>query len=115
MREEKGPPPWFRWQDGDLLLSLRVQPRARKDEVAGPAGDHLRVRITAPPVDGKANTHLRRFLAGVFGVPLARVEILSGQQGRLKHLRIRAPRRMPAFLGPDGDGAAHPPDTARVH
>ena len=49
---------WFRWESDDLLLSLRVQPRASQDEFVGPHGDHFKVRITAPPVEGKANAHL---------------------------------------------------------
>ena len=91
-------PTWYRWEGEDLLLSLRVQPRAARDELVGPAGDHLRVRITAPPVEGKANEHLRRFLAGLFHVPRAGVELLAGDQSRSKRLRIRAPARVPALI-----------------
>ena len=87
MNEEAGPKRWYRWEAGDLLLSLRVQPRAKKDELAEPMGDQLKVRITAAPVDGKANAHLRRFLARLFGVPASRVELLAGEQARTKRLR----------------------------
>jgi len=81
-----------------LLLSVRVQPRAKRDELIGPQDGYLRVRITAPPVDGKANDHLRRFLAAVFGVPPSQVELVAGAQARLKRLRIRAPRKLPDVI-----------------
>jgi hypothetical protein len=87
---------WYRWQDEALLLRVRVQPRAKRDELIGPQGGHLKVRITAPPVDGKANDHLCRFLAKEFGVPQSRVELLAGDQTRLKRVRIHDPRKLPA-------------------
>jgi uncharacterized protein (TIGR00251 family) len=95
VREEQ---PWHRWQGEDLMLSLRVQPRAKSDELVGPEGGHLKVRLTAPPVEGKANAHLRRFLAREFGVPRSRVELLAGAGGRLKRVCIRAPRKLPLFI-----------------
>jgi len=91
-------PAWYQWQDDDLLLSVRVQPKASRDEIIGPHENALKIRITAPPVDGKANTHLIRFLAKTFGVPKSRVEIVSGETGRLKRLRIQAPRVLPAGI-----------------
>jgi len=89
---------WYRWEGEDLLLHLRVQPRAKRDELGEPQGEQLKVRITAPPVEGKANAHLRRFLAGLFGVPLSSVEILAGDQTRNKRMRIRTPARLPALI-----------------
>jgi uncharacterized protein (TIGR00251 family) len=92
---------WYRWDGEDLLLCLRVQPRAKRDELAEPQAEQLKVRITAPPVEGKANAHLRRFLAEVFGVPASRVELLAGEQARVKRLRIRAPTRLPPIIHRD--------------
>jgi hypothetical protein len=92
-------PAWFRREGEDLVLAVRVQPRAARDELAGPHGDRLRVRITAPPVDGKANAHLLRFLAGCFDVPLANVALERGGTGRDKQVRIRRPGRIPEGLG----------------
>lgn len=89
---------WYRWEGRDLVLHLRVQPRARRDELGEPVGDQLKVRITAPPVEGKANEHLIRFLADSFGVPTARVTLLAGSQNRTKRLRIAAPSRLPAGI-----------------
>lgn len=89
---------WYCWQNGDLLLSVRVHPRAKRDEIIGPEGGQLKVRITAPPVEGKANAHLARFLARIFGVPQSRVELVGGGQARCKRLIIRAPARVPDLI-----------------
>jgi len=58
------------------------------------------VRITALPVEGKANDHLRRFLGREFGVPQSRVELLAGAQARIKRVRIQAPRKLPIAIDP---------------
>ena len=50
----------YRWQEGCLLLRCRLQPRASKDEIVGLQGDRLKIRITSPPVDGKANQQIGR-------------------------------------------------------
>ncbi len=81
----------------DLHLTLRVQPRASKDELLI-HGNGLKARITAPPVDGKANEHLVRFLAKEFGVAKSQVELVRGQTSREKQFVIRAPARIPALI-----------------
>lgn len=91
---------WYRWEDGDLVLSLHVQPRAKQDQVAGPEGDALKVRITAPPVEGKANQHLCRMFADLCGVSRSSVELVAGAQGRRKRIRVHAPKRLPAGIQP---------------
>jgi uncharacterized protein (TIGR00251 family) len=91
--------PGFHWDGDDLVLDLRVQPRASRDELVGPHGDQVKVRITAPPVDGKANTHLVRFVAKAFGVPPSAVSLVSGETGRDKRLRIARPRSFPNVTG----------------
>jgi hypothetical protein len=91
-------PAWCRWDGDDLVLALRVQPRASRDELAGPHGERFRVRITAPPVEGKANAHLLRFLADCFDVPPAGVRLERGAAGRDKQVRIHRPGRIPAAL-----------------
>jgi len=89
---------YCRWDGDDLILNVRVQPRASRDEIVGPHGDDLKIRITAPPVDGRANTHLIRFLAKIFAVPRGRVALLTGDSGRSKRLRISAPNRLPEHI-----------------
>jgi len=96
---------WYRWQGDTLILSVRVQPKASRDEIVGPCddaqgGQHLKIRITAPPVDGKANVHLIKFLAKTFAVPKSRVQVVSGETGRNKRIHIIAPRKLPAEVPP---------------
>jgi uncharacterized protein (TIGR00251 family) len=86
-----------RWQGDDLLLAVRVQPRASRDELLID-GDRLRARITAPPVEGAANAHLLRFLADEFGVNASRVRLVRGGTAREKVVRIASPGRLPAAL-----------------
>lgn len=93
------------WRGQTLLLDLRVQPRASRDRIVGAYGERIKVTITAPPVDGKANTHLCRFLAKSFGVPRARVTLLAGQSGRDKRVGIDTPETIPAVL----EGLIPPP------
>lgn len=74
----------FRLHDGQqgAALTVRVTPRARRDEVAGILEDGtLRVRVSAPPVEGKANAALLTFLAKVLGVRKSRLEIVAGEKG----------------------------------
>ena len=91
---------WYRWDGADLILRLRIQPRASKDEIAGPHGNILKIRLTAPPVDGKANEHLRAFLGEQCGVAKSRVTLLSGESSRDKQVRIASPRRFPLAIIP---------------
>lgn len=86
---------WYRWDGTALVLRLRIQPRASDDELCGPYGDRLKVRLTAPPVDGKANAHLCGFLAERCGVAASRVVLTAGATGRDKTVRIEAPTRLP--------------------
>lgn len=95
-----GPSGPVRWDGRDLILELTVQPRAKSDEIVGIQDGRLKVRITAPPVEGKANHHLVRFLAKAFGVSRSRLELLHGATGRIKRLRIHDPGRLPAGLQP---------------
>lgn len=82
----------------DLILDCRLQPKASSDEIVGDLGDELKIRITAPPVDGKANAHLTRFLAKSFGVSKSQVVIEKGELGRSKRIRIQSPEKIPAKL-----------------
>ena len=71
-----------------VLLSIRVQPRAKRDEVVGERGGAIVIRLKAPPVDGKANAALTAFIAKAAGVPRSRVEIVKGASSREKAVRV---------------------------
>lgn len=89
---------FYRWVGEDLLLDIRAQPRASRDALGEVLGERIKLRITAPPVDGRANAHLIDFLARLFDVPRSQVTLLSGESCRDKRLRVHAPRRLPAQI-----------------
>ena len=69
-------------------MALRVQPRSRKSEIAGERAGALLVRVTAPPVDGRANDAVCRLIAKRLGVPPRRVSILRGDSSRDKLVEV---------------------------
>jgi len=88
-----------RWRrvgaDGSVTLTIHAQPGSKRTEVAGLHGGALRIRVASPPVEGRANEELRRFLAEAFGVPLRNVALARGATSRRKTLRIAAPTERP--------------------
>jgi uncharacterized protein (TIGR00251 family) len=94
---------WRREEAGALVLALHVQPGASRTEVAGIHGTALKIRLAAPPVDGKANAELLRFLAHAFGVALRNVELVRGELARAKVVRISAPVLRPDRGWPGGE------------
>jgi uncharacterized protein (TIGR00251 family) len=81
-------PAWLKAIDGGVELALRIVPRASREGVAGEMGGALKIRLRAPPVDGKANEALRLFLSGRLGVPVRAVILVSGETGRQKRVRV---------------------------
>ena len=82
---------WFEDKGDYLIINIRAVPQASKDGIQGIMGDALKVRIQAPPVEGKANAHLIKFLSKLWKIPRASIELLSGETGRNKRLRISNP------------------------
>lgn len=74
--------------DGTLLL-VRVNPGARKSEIMGEAGGRLRIRLQAPPVEGKANKELAKFIARELGLKKNRVTLTAGEKSREKTLLLQ--------------------------
>ena len=72
----------------DVLLKVYLQPKSSKNEVVGPYRDGIKVKVTAPPVEGKANEALVRFLAKEFGTSPSCIEIVKGLHSREKTVRI---------------------------
>ncbi len=89
---------WFRWDGDDLVLSVKAQPKSSKDQFCDPIADHLKIKITSPPVDGKANAHLIKFIAKSFGVSKSSVELISGECSKLKRIRVKSPVKIPPQL-----------------
>jgi uncharacterized protein (TIGR00251 family) len=75
-------------KNGSISFLVRVQPRASCDEFAGEYQSALKIRLTAPPVDDRANEALRKFLASRLNVPMAAVRIVAGEHSRTKRVEI---------------------------
>jgi uncharacterized protein (TIGR00251 family) len=75
-------------QNNSLALDIHVQPRSSRNRVAGLHGSAVKVCVTAPPVDNKANAAVIKLLASFFGVPRSSLAIKSGSQGRSKRVLI---------------------------
>lgn len=75
-----------------IRFAVKVQPRARKNAITGSVGDALKLSLTAPPVEGKANQAVIEFLADFFDIPRSSVTIASGETSRLKMVNIRGAR-----------------------
>ena len=89
---------FYEWQGDDLLFRVKAQPKASKDEFTEVLDNRLKVRITAPPIDGKANQHLIKFLARQFKVSKSQIKLLAGDAAREKRVMIRAPKQFPAII-----------------
>jgi uncharacterized protein (TIGR00251 family) len=82
-------------EEDDILLRLYIQPKASRDKIIGLHGEELKIAITAPPVDGKANAHLTKYLSKQFKVAKGLVKIEKGELGRHKQVRICSPNQIP--------------------
>lgn len=83
---------WLRRKDGSITLTVHVQPGAKRSEFAGLHGDALKVRLTAPAVDGRANAALIAFVAQRLDLASSAVELKSGQKSRRKLLTVTGAR-----------------------
>jgi len=91
-------PAFYEWQGEDLVLRIKTQPNASKDEFAEVLDNRLKIRITTPPVDGKANQHLIKFLARQFKVSKSQIELSTGDCAREKRFIIHAPKQLPDII-----------------
>lgn len=71
-----------------ISFAVKVHPRARKNAVTGTVGNALKLALTAPPVEGRANQAAIEFFAGLFNAPRSAIAIVSGEASRLKTVRI---------------------------
>lgn len=79
---------WLRSDGADVVLTLHIQPGAKQTEVAGLHGEALKIRLAAPPVDGKANDCLIGFIAKALGVAKSRIALVGGASSRAKRVRV---------------------------
>lgn len=89
---------------GGVRLHLFIQPKSSKNEVVGPHNGEIKVKLTAPPVDGRANECLIEFMSDLFGIPKRDVHLIRGDTGRhkvveltgLKEAQVRETLQLPA-------------------
>lgn len=72
----------------EAIINVKLIPRSSRNEIIGKENDGIKIKLTAPPVDGRANTALVQFLANELGVPKRDIEIVSGERSRKKSIRI---------------------------
>jgi uncharacterized protein len=89
---------FFAWEGEVLVVNILGKPSASRDAIGKPKGTQLKVSVTASPQGGKATDHMLRFLAPLFGVALADIELVFGRENVNKQLRIRAPKKLPAVF-----------------
>lgn len=91
---------WYRSESNGerLILTLHIQPGAKRTETVGLHGNALKIRLAVPPVEGAANAALLEFLAGIFGVARCQVTIRQGARSRHKVVEIRQAARGPDTL-----------------
>jgi uncharacterized protein len=107
---------FFCWEGDILIVNILGKPSAGKDAIGEPRGNQLRVSVKATPENGKATDYMLRFLAPLFGVKVADITVVFGQENVNKQLRIKAPNRLPAVfqqtsLLPGADGQPVHPST----
>lgn len=89
---------WYQ-QDGHLItVNVYVQPGARQNDIAGLHGAALKIRLQAPPIDGRANEALIKFIAQLFEVPPRQVLLKRGEKSRHKTLLITGSKRAPSSI-----------------
>jgi hypothetical protein len=91
---------FFAWDGDTLVVNVLGKPSASKDAIGKPKGTQLKISVTAAPLNGKATDHMVRFLAPLFGVVVADIEVVFGQENVNKQLRIKAPKKLPAVFAP---------------
>ncbi len=89
---------WYHHKGNVITLMLYVQPGAKRSEVIGLHGDALKIRLAAPPIEGRANEALLRFIADSFNVPLHNVELKQGALSRHKVVLVNSSTLEPESL-----------------
>jgi uncharacterized protein len=91
---------FFAWEGDVLVVNILGKPSAGRDAMGKPKGTQLKISVTAAPIAGKATDHMVRFLAPLFGVTVANIEVVFGRENVNKQLRIKAPTKLPVVFGP---------------
>lgn len=94
-------PPWLGSSGDALTIAVHAQPGAKREAIVGEHGDRLKIALTTPPVEGRANQALLKYLAKTLGLPRSAVSLVSGETSREKRVRIEglSPDDLMARLG----------------
>jgi uncharacterized protein (TIGR00251 family) len=79
---------WYRCNGDVITLTLHVQPGAKNSEIVGLHGEALKIKLAAPPIEGRANEALLKFISGLFDVPTRQAELKQGGQSRHKVVAV---------------------------
>ncbi|EHL31984.1 DUF167 domain-containing protein [Legionella drancourtii] len=90
---------WYKRDAEQIIINLYIQPGAKHTEIAGFHGEALKIRLHAPPIEGRANEALLKFIAQIFAVPTRQVVLKRGDKSRLKTLIITGSCIDPANIG----------------
>jgi uncharacterized protein (TIGR00251 family) len=89
---------WYQKINDIITLTIYVQPGAKRNEVVGAYGNSLKIKLAAPPIDGRANKALINYIATLFNVPLSHVTLKRGTKSRYKIIDIQASQIEPKML-----------------
>ena len=89
---------FYYWDGEVLVLNVRGTPNAKIDAILKVRGNQLKISVTETPENGKATDHMVKFLAKIFQVKVADIEVVYGRMNINKQLRIRAPKNLPAII-----------------
>ncbi len=90
---------WYQKTDDIITLAIYVQPGAKHNGIVGMHGDALKIKLATPPIEGRANIALVRYLATLFEVPLSHITLKRGEKSRHKIIEVRASQIDPKSLG----------------
>ena len=90
---------WYKWESGDLILSVQVQTRASADRFAELIGDRIKLRIKAPAVENRANEAIIKLLSKEFKTAKSQVQIVKGHTSTRKLVKVQNPGRLPELPG----------------
>lgn len=89
---------WYKYNQDELTINVYLQPGAKNTELLGLYNNALKIRLNAPPIEGRANKALIKFIAELFQVPLRQVSLIRGEQSKHKVLTIKGSAQDPERL-----------------
>lgn len=89
---------WYKQENDTVIVNVYIQPGAKRTEIAGLHGDAIKIRLSSPPIDGRANDMLLKYIALLFHVPLRQVELKRGDKSRHKKIAIIGSKMEPSFI-----------------